>query len=384
MWILSIILWIFWVWYVSQGNGFKQDYHESVEDTEGDSVLGAVSSVDELLELLYPHYAMAQRCLQRRAQGTPSNIHSDEAGWENSREAALHRDDGTIQVIMAEIERTMCRPREVCLDVSKEYPESTSHFYVPRCVSVHRCGGCCNHEALHCSNTSHRLINKTLVELSPHQLERSVVMVTFVNHTACECHPKRPLHSIIRRATDTHHHALCVPQQVPCSLGLVWDPTDCQCVPQHVRFFSDTDLDPMDAALLALCGPNQALDEDPCGCACQNGLTEASCGLGRRLDEATCECVCEELLVSCPPSQRWDPEQCSCVCHADCPPGLRQHPETCQCQCQDSPRTCLLQGKRFNPQNCSCYRLPCRTPYRKCPSGSYYSHYLEKITLESK
>lgn len=65
-------------------------------------------------------------------------------------------------VILAEIQRTSCQPREVCVEVTKEYPESTSHFYAPRCVSLHRCGGCCTNEAFYCTNTSYTLVNKTV------------------------------------------------------------------------------------------------------------------------------------------------------------------------------------------------------------------------------
>lgn len=65
-------------------------------------------------------------------------------------------------VILEEIQRTICRPREVCLEVSKEFPDSTSRFYLPRCVAVHRCGGCCSNEAMHCTNTSYTLVNKTV------------------------------------------------------------------------------------------------------------------------------------------------------------------------------------------------------------------------------
>lgn len=65
-------------------------------------------------------------------------------------------------VILEEIQRTSCQPREVCIEVSKEYPESTSQFYLPRCVALHRCGGCCTNEAYYCTNTSHSLVNKTV------------------------------------------------------------------------------------------------------------------------------------------------------------------------------------------------------------------------------
>ncbi|XP_064181554.1 vascular endothelial growth factor C-like [Anguilla rostrata] len=164
----SLTLWLLWVWSLSGGTGFERDGRQGADGAEAQlggarrRGLGAVSSVDELLELLYPQYALVQRCLRGRGQGTPSRLRPDEVTWEDPHEAALHWDDGAIQVIMAEMERTACRPREVCLEVSREYPESPRHVYVPRCVSVHRCGGCCNHEALHCSNSSHRLVNKTV------------------------------------------------------------------------------------------------------------------------------------------------------------------------------------------------------------------------------
>lgn len=70
-------------------------------------------------------------------------------------------------VIMEEIQRTKCSPREVCLEVAKEFPESTSRFYVPRCVSAHRCGGCCNSEAWQCTNTSYTVMNKTVRDHRP-------------------------------------------------------------------------------------------------------------------------------------------------------------------------------------------------------------------------
>ncbi|KAG7484545.1 hypothetical protein MATL_G00050520 [Megalops atlanticus] len=378
MWMLFTTLWIVSVLNLTGGYEFEEDYYEAVEEPElggvGQGRLEAVSTVDELLELMYPQYGLMQHCLRRKALSTPYPARPSDDLWRSPRGAGLYKVDGAFEAIMEEIQRTMCRPREVCLEVSKEFPESTSHFYLPRCVSVHRCGGCCSHEALYCTNTSYSLVNKTLVQLSQPQMERTVIMATFVNHTACECQQKRPLHSVIRRAAAAHH-ALCPSPDEPCEEGSVWDPAGCQCVPVDVGPLSAAELDPVDAALLALCGPNKVLDEERCECVCQNGLTEASCGPGWRLDKATCSCVCEGQPApgACPPNQRWDPELCGCVCRASCPHSQPLNPETCLCQCRESPQTCLLQAKKFNPQTCSCYRLPCRNPHRKCPPGFYYS-----------
>lgn len=104
------------------------------------------------------------------------------------------------------------------------------------------------------------------MELSHPRMDRSVVMVTFVNHTSCECLSKRPLHSIIRRAATDHlwvrvtcagiykhlwvsvlrfmdSWCLCVrrcsPPDIPCASGSLWDPVNCMCVSTNVINYSE-------------------------------------------------------------------------------------------------------------------------------------------------
>uniref|UniRef100_A0A3P8UM08 Vascular endothelial growth factor C-like n=1 Tax=Cynoglossus semilaevis TaxID=244447 RepID=A0A3P8UM08_CYNSE len=299
-----------------------------------------VKSVDQLLQLLYPEYSLLQHCLRKKS-------------WQSSSPTSSYV-SSTSAIILEEIQKTSCQPREVCIEVAKEYPDSTSQFYLPRCVALHRCGGCCTNEAFYCTNTSHSLVNKTLMELSPPKMDRTVVMVTFVNHTSCECMSKRPLHSIIRRAAT----------KVPCTSGSLWDSVNCMCVPMMAINYSERETD---SGLLALCGPNRVLQESTCECVCRNGLTKDSCDPGWKLDHNTCK-------QWCPTGQRWDNELCGCVCAANCPGNQPLNPDTCQCQCRESPQSCLRQGKRFNANTCSCYRLPCRKPRRTCPTGFYYSH----------
>uniref|UniRef100_A0A8C5FGA2 Platelet-derived growth factor (PDGF) family profile domain-containing protein n=1 Tax=Gadus morhua TaxID=8049 RepID=A0A8C5FGA2_GADMO len=238
------------------------------------------------------------------------------------------------RLVLEELQRTACRPREVCVEVSKEAPEPSSRQYLPRCVALHRCGGCCHHEGVACTNTSHHL-------LSP-LMERLVVTVTFVNHTSCECVSKRPLRAVIRR------HAITV----TWGMGV-----HCVCVCVCVCAFAP--------GPLALCGPRRALDDASCECVCRNGLTDSSCEPGWRLDHDTCESG----------SPRTAPSRtlCGCVCAARCPGDQPLNPDTCLCQCRESPQSCLRQGKRFNTHTCSCYRLPCRKSKRGCPRGFYYS-----------
>ncbi|MBN3325961.1 VEGFC factor, partial [Atractosteus spatula] len=378
MWMFSVCLWILNVLPFCLQYESEQEYYQDVEETELGSDLhsqwGTVSTVDELLDLLYPEYGLVQHCLRKKALNTQTSIQEEGDSWGNQKKAALYIADSAFDLILDEMQKTLCTPREVLLDVSKEYPESTTNFYLPRCVSVHRCGGCCNSEAFHCVNTSYTYVNKTLIELSMPHMEKTVVMVSFVNHTECECQPKRSPHSVIRRSANTP----CPETDSTCAAGFNWNPVTCQCMSEDMSLFSSTQSNPLAEALIDLCGPNKLWNEEHCECVCQNGLTHLSCGEGWRLDEVDCECVCEEqaALEPCPPHQKWDKERCGCVCQADCPKSQPLNPGNCQCECKENANTCLLQGKKFNPETCSCYRLPCRTKNRKCPSGYYYSQYV--------
>lgn len=386
-----MLLWLLKISDLCRGQDYMDYYQTGDMGTKAPQVpddqpsLDSVTSVDQLLQVLYPEYNLLQHCLRKKSgqnsflsSSASPMVHSgddDDDIWGHSRKEALFKADGVLAAILEEIKRTECQPREVCVEVNKEYPESTSQFFYPRCMALHRCGGCCTNEALYCTNTSHTLVNKTLMELSPPRRDYSFVMVTFVNHTACECRSKRPLHSIIRRAVASH---LCSPPQDGCTPGFLWDPVSCVCVPSDAlnMNYADRDTEGLHPGLLALCGPHRVLDETTCDCVCRNGLTEASCDPGWKLDHDTCECQCEGQGDGkvCPTGQRWDEELCGCVCAAECPGNQPLNPDTCLCQCRESPHSCLRQGKRFKPSTCSCYRLPCRKPRPVCQSGFYYSH----------
>ena len=63
--------------------------------------------------------------------------------------------------------KTQCMPREVCVDVGKEFGAATNTFFKPPCVSVYRCGGCCNSEGHQCMNTSTGYLSKTVGGSAP-------------------------------------------------------------------------------------------------------------------------------------------------------------------------------------------------------------------------
>nr|XP_019958892.1 PREDICTED: vascular endothelial growth factor C-like [Paralichthys olivaceus] len=301
MWIPALLLWVLNISHLCSGQDYMDYYQTGDMGTVAPALsndqptLDTVTTMDQLLQLLYPEYSLLQHCLKKKSwhASSPQSFSAtsaspmdyDEDLWGQPREEALHKVDGTLGVILEEMQRILCQPREVCVEVAKEYPESTGQMYLPRCVALHRCGGCCT-ESYYCANTSHSLINKTLMELSPPRMDHSVVMVTFVNHTSCECLPKRPLHSIIRRAATDH---LCSPPDVPCASGSLWDPVNCVCLSSNVINYSERETDIVETGLLALCGPNRVLQESTCDCVCRNGLTEDSCDPGWKLDHNTCK-----------------------------------------------------------------------------------------------
>ncbi|XP_048885130.1 vascular endothelial growth factor C-like [Brienomyrus brachyistius] len=365
----SFTLWILNALILSHGSDFRADERKGLQLPETQSSsrqrwLEGVSTVDELLELLYPEYTLAQRCLKRMVQGMPALPLYEEETGRFPREASEPHAVEAIKAIVKEIELTACQPREVCVEVAKEYAESTSNFFVPRCVSVHRCGGCCYNEGQECINSSYTLVEKTVLELVPVQNDKSIIKTTFVNHTSCECQPKSPLHTISRRATANNLLSRCSPPDVPCSLGLVWNPTECKCM--HLSPLSAREMAPLDTALLTLCGPNRTLNRQ-CECECRNGLTQASCGPRRMLDEESCKCACRAPPPTepCPPNQHWNRETCSCVCQANCTFGYSPVPEKCHCKCRNSPRICRLMGMTFRPENCSCQQRQKKTSYRE-------------------
>uniref|UniRef100_A0AAQ5Z4M7 Platelet-derived growth factor (PDGF) family profile domain-containing protein n=1 Tax=Amphiprion ocellaris TaxID=80972 RepID=A0AAQ5Z4M7_AMPOC len=151
----------------------------------------------------------------------------------------------TFPFILEEIQRTSCQPREVCVEVAKEYPESTSQFYLPRCVALHRCGGCCTNEAFYCTNTSHTLVNKTVSIEAGLLVMQFLALELFNNTPRLECAPfcaPAPQTDEQQQITCDVHNTLlcrCSPPDLPCASGSFWDPVNCVCVSTDTINYSD-------------------------------------------------------------------------------------------------------------------------------------------------
>ncbi|KAG7469945.1 hypothetical protein MATL_G00134220 [Megalops atlanticus] len=86
--------------------------------------------------------------------------------------------------------KSSCQTREVLVDIYQEYPEEIEHTFIPSCVVLRRCAGCCNDEAFECVPTETRNITM-LVKRIRQRVAQHDFQLSFTEHKACECRQKK-------------------------------------------------------------------------------------------------------------------------------------------------------------------------------------------------
>lgn len=85
--------------------------------------------------------------------------------------------------------KSACKTREVLVDIIQEYPDEIEHTYIPSCVVLTRCAGCCNDEALECVPTETRNVTMEVLRVKQ-RVSQHNFQLSFTEHTRCECRPK--------------------------------------------------------------------------------------------------------------------------------------------------------------------------------------------------
>ncbi|XP_068607442.1 vascular endothelial growth factor C [Brachionichthys hirsutus] len=335
--------------------------------------LRSASSVDELMSLIYPSYWAALKCKAKLSAASASPTF-----------AAAYVNLDVLKSIELEWRKTQCFPREVCIDVGREFGAPTNIFYKPPCVSVYRCGGCCHSEDKQCKNISTGYLSKTLFEITvPITQGTKPVTISVANHTQCSCLSKqdiyRQVHSIIRRALPD-----CQIVNKTCPPGHAWSSRQCQCVTLTSSAYHNPPPPPTlpprpsqqqrDIFSADVCGPDKELDIETCRCVCQRRDQTQACGPNRHRDLDTCQCRCNaHPPPSCPLHHVFNKEACQCACTKTCPKHQPLNRTKCSCECNESPNKCFLKGRRFHQATCSCLRPPCDFRRRRCEPGFSFS-----------
>ncbi|XP_037541037.1 vascular endothelial growth factor A-like [Nematolebias whitei] len=95
-------------------------------------------------------------------------------------------EQSTVVGILEVMKKSSCQPMEQLVDVQQEFPEEVEYIYIPPCVPLRRCSGCCSDDELQCHPTSQSNITMQVMQVM-HMVSAQKVELTFAEHHACEC-----------------------------------------------------------------------------------------------------------------------------------------------------------------------------------------------------
>ncbi|XP_030261153.1 vascular endothelial growth factor Ab isoform X1 [Sparus aurata] len=166
---------------------------------------------------------------------------------------ATERGPHDVIPLMEVYNKSLCQPRELLVEILQEYPEEVEHIFIPSCVVLTRCAGCCNDEIMQCTPTSSYNITMEIKRIKPQRGQNDIFM-SFTEHSACECRLKKEVKEQKEKKSrkgkgkglkrkrkknrdKTIHDALCEPCCNHCQERrkrlFVQDPETCRCSCKH-------------------------------------------------------------------------------------------------------------------------------------------------------
>nr|XP_020459404.1 snake venom vascular endothelial growth factor toxin ICPP-like [Monopterus albus] len=112
-------------------------------------------------------------------------------------------DDAPKEMTFQEVwAKSTCQPMELLVDVEQEFPGEVGYIYMPACVPLLRCSGCCGDENLECYPTLKRNITVQMMRITP-QISNKHVQLTFVEHQRCDCRARPKIKKNKRGSVST-------------------------------------------------------------------------------------------------------------------------------------------------------------------------------------
>ncbi|XP_077367195.1 vascular endothelial growth factor Ab isoform X2 [Festucalex cinctus] len=130
--------------------------------------------------------------------------------------------------LMEVYNKSLCKPRELLVEILQEYPEEVEHIFIPSCVVLTRCAGCCNDETLQCMPTSSYNVTMEIKRIKT-QRQQNDIFMSFTEHSACECRLKKEVKEL--------RENICKPCSERRKHLFVQDPQTCRCSCKHTDEF---------------------------------------------------------------------------------------------------------------------------------------------------